>query len=117
MATTAKTTSPGHAALSARLDAHLATLHLPHGPTRYVAGALLSQTEQRHQAALLVYAALLRAPVGADANRLGKSATVGHGRAALALEDLVAVGAAQRVEPGGAVYVATPVGPALVRGR
>lgn len=104
---------PERVALGRLLDAYLRRLALPHGPTLYVAGALLSQTEQRRSAALDAYAVLRRSPAGNDARVVEQRTRIGRKRALLALDDLVAIGAARR-SPGSEVHEAVPVGPRLV---
>ena len=98
------------AVLSARLDAHLAGLRLPVAPTRYVAGALLSPTDQRHADAVAVHAVLRRAAGGVDAATIDRQTRIGGKRVAVAIGDLVATGGARCVDARGGLYAVTARG-------
>ena len=98
------------AVLSARLDAHLAALRLPAAPTRFVAGALLTPSQQRHADALAVHAVLRRASTPVDAATIDRQARLGGKRVAVAIDDLVATGGARCVDDVRGLYAATARG-------
>ena len=95
------------AALSARLDTHLAALRLPAAPTRYVAGALLTPTDQRHADAMAVHAVLRRASEPVDAATIDRQARLGGKRVAVAIGDLVDTGGARCVDDVRGLYAVT----------